>query len=36
VYKAEFKKSPEYKKLEQEMSDNIIEYNFFRFAGLEK
>jgi len=36
VYKAEFKTSPEYKKLEQEMNENMIEYRFFSLAGLEK
>jgi len=34
VYKDEFKKSAEFKKLMQEMHENLIEYRFFSLAGL--
>jgi len=36
IYKAEFKKSIDYKKLVQEMNENMIEYRFFSLAGLHK
>ena len=35
IYKADFKKSREYKKLVQEMNENMIEYRFFSLAGLQ-
>ena len=36
IYKADFKKSLDYKKLVQEMNENMIEYRFFSLAGLQQ
>ena len=36
VYKKEFKKSLHYRRLEQEINENMIEYRFFSLAGLNK